>query len=87
MFIQYAIFFCPHPQAEGQLTTIKSEQERFRGDAEELIARLRSQVAELEKEKEELNTKLEDEQRWEQQHMSSGFHCSRLLKLFMTNSH
>ena len=62
MFIQYIIFFCP-PQAEGQLTTIKSEQERFRGDAEELIARLRSQVAELEKEKEELNTKLEDEQR------------------------
>ncbi|KAK7088112.1 hypothetical protein V1264_022072 [Littorina saxatilis] len=49
--------------AEGQLTSMRSEQERFRGDAEELIARLRAQVTELDKEKEDLNTKLEDEQR------------------------
>jgi prefoldin subunit 5 len=39
------------------------EQDRFRVDAEELISRLKQQVADLEKEKEDLNTKLEEEQR------------------------
>ena len=62
-------------QAEGQLSNIKSEQERFRGDTEEMINRLRSQISELEREKEELSTKLEDEQRWGVSPLSASVHC------------
>uniref|UniRef100_K1QD45 CAP-Gly domain-containing linker protein 1 n=1 Tax=Magallana gigas TaxID=29159 RepID=K1QD45_MAGGI len=50
-------------QAEGQLANMRSEQDRFRDDTEEAIARLRSRVEELEKERSDLNCKLEDERR------------------------
>lgn len=49
---------------------MRSEQDRFRDDTEEAIARLRSRVEELEKERSDLNCKLEDERRY-------------LLKLFV----
>lgn len=42
---------------------MRSEQDRFRDDTEEAIARLRSRVEELEKERSDLNCKLEDERR------------------------
>ncbi|XP_078338771.1 uncharacterized protein LOC111135171 isoform X15 [Crassostrea virginica] len=50
-------------QAEGQLANMRSEQDRFREDTDEAITRLRTRVEELEKERGDLNCKLEDERR------------------------
>ncbi|XP_025091314.1 CAP-Gly domain-containing linker protein 1-like isoform X4 [Pomacea canaliculata] len=50
-------------EAEVQLTSLRTEQERFRGDAEELITRLKAQISDLEKQKEDLSARLEDEKR------------------------
>ncbi|KAK7455724.1 hypothetical protein BaRGS_00039464 [Batillaria attramentaria] len=49
--------------AENQLTTLRTEQDRYRGDTEALVTRLKSQLADVEREKEELTAKLEDEKR------------------------
>ncbi|XP_056001972.1 CAP-Gly domain-containing linker protein 1-like isoform X37 [Ostrea edulis] len=50
-------------QAEGQLANMRSEQDRFREDTEDVLVRLRMKVEELEKERGELNCRLEDERR------------------------
>nr|XP_022340702.1 CAP-Gly domain-containing linker protein 1-like isoform X22 [Crassostrea virginica] len=50
-------------RAEGQLANMRSEQDRFREDTDEAITRLRTRVEELEKERGDLNCKLEDERR------------------------
>ena len=42
---------------------MRSEQDRFREDTDEAITRLRTRVEELEKERGDLNCKLEDERR------------------------
>ena len=42
---------------------MRSEQDRFREDTEDVLTRLRVKVEELEKERGELNCKLEDERR------------------------
>ena len=62
LFYDYivVIFFS---QAEGQLANMRSEQDRFREDTDEAITRLRTRVEELEKERGDLNCKLEDERR------------------------
>ncbi|XP_061162198.1 CAP-Gly domain-containing linker protein 1-like isoform X4 [Saccostrea echinata] len=50
-------------EAEGQLASMRSEQDRFRENTEEVVERLRTKVEELEKERNDLNCKLEDERR------------------------
>ncbi|XP_062582582.1 CAP-Gly domain-containing linker protein 1-like isoform X12 [Saccostrea cucullata] len=50
-------------EAEGQLASMRSEQDRFRDNTEEVLERLRTKVEELEKERTDLNCKLEDERR------------------------
>ncbi|KAK0058804.1 CAP-Gly domain-containing linker protein 1 [Biomphalaria pfeifferi] len=50
-------------EAEGQLSTIKAEQDRLRLDAEEQLAKYRIMVAELENDKQELMAFLEEEKR------------------------
>ncbi|XP_056001957.1 CAP-Gly domain-containing linker protein 2-like isoform X34 [Ostrea edulis] len=50
-------------EAEGQLANMRSEQDRFREDTEDVLVRLRMKVEELEKERGELNCRLEDERR------------------------
>ncbi|XP_059141289.1 CAP-Gly domain-containing linker protein 1-like isoform X2 [Physella acuta] len=50
-------------EAEGQLSSIKAEQDRLRLDAEEQIAKYRTMVADLENEKQELLAFLEEEKR------------------------
>ncbi|KAH9525482.1 CAP-GLY domain-containing linker protein 1 [Bulinus truncatus] len=50
-------------EAEGQLSSIKAEQDRLRLDAEEQITKYRIMVAELENEKQELLAFLEEEKR------------------------
>ncbi|XP_056001955.1 CAP-Gly domain-containing linker protein 1-like isoform X33 [Ostrea edulis] len=50
-------------RAEGQLANMRSEQDRFREDTEDVLVRLRMKVEELEKERGELNCRLEDERR------------------------
>ncbi|XP_064612124.1 CAP-Gly domain-containing linker protein 1-like isoform X3 [Liolophura sinensis] len=50
-------------EAEGQLANTRSEYDRFREDTEESIKKLKTRLAELEKEKVELTGRLEDEKR------------------------
>ncbi|CAL1539261.1 unnamed protein product [Lymnaea stagnalis] len=50
-------------EAEGQLSSIKAEQDKLRLDAEEQITKYRTLVAELENEKQELLAFLEEEKR------------------------
>lgn len=50
-------------EAEGQLMNLRTENERAKEDQDELITKLQRSIQELEKEKADLNCKLDDEKR------------------------